>query len=82
MWDGVKLAVIAQNTESYFSYLSLRERLQLLRAKEQSLSRRVEICRTTYHTGLTSDMTLVQVSSELDTIRGQEQITKEVSFYS
>lgn len=76
MRDGVKLAVIAQVSESYFSYLALRERLQLLRSIEHNLSNKVRIYRTTYHTGLTSDISLVQANSDLNTIRAQEQVTK------
>lgn len=76
MRDSVKLAVIAQISSSYFSYLAQTEQLHLLEIIDDDLTKAVTIYQSTVHTGLTSDIRVAQTKSELDLIKTEETVVK------
>ncbi len=77
MRDTVKLAVIAQITGSYFSYLAEMERLILLKQIERDLTETMTIAQSTYQQGLTTHTNLAKAKSHLELIQSSEMVIQK-----
>ena len=76
MRDSVKLAVIAQISGNYFSYLAQREQLQLLQVVDQDLTKAVNINTSAHQSGITAGIQESLAKSELDLIKAEELVIK------
>lgn len=69
--DTVRLTIIAQVAGTYFNYQAQVERLELLKAVEEDLQRRVGIYQATYQNALSSDIQLVRAQSDLELLKSE-----------
>src|SRR5207247_778675 len=75
--DTVKLAVIAQISGNYLSYLAHVERLKLLLQIEHDMSNTIGIYQSAYQGGLSSDIDLAKMKSDLDLVKSEEMIIRK-----
>lgn len=66
MRDSVKLAVIAQISANYFSYLAQRNKLALLQHIESDEKEAIAIYQSAYHGGLLNNIDVEKLKSKLD----------------
>jgi outer membrane protein, multidrug efflux system len=72
--DALKLTIISEITTSYFTYQAERERLQLFNTLEKDLTQLATISRKTYQGGLTSDIEQLDLFSQAQMIRGEQEV--------
>ncbi len=77
MYHGVRLAVISQIVSNYFNYLSQIERLTLLHALEQDLSKLITIAQTMYQGGLYARTEIDLAKTELSLIQAKERVVQQ-----
>lgn len=75
--DGVRLAVIGQISNSYFTLSSQTEQLKLFAQLETDLNELVVIADSMYQGGLSPETNLYQVKSELQLIKAQKLIIQQ-----
>ncbi len=75
--DGVRLAIIGQISNGYFTLISQTEQLELFKQLEADLNELVVIATSTYKGGLTSQIDLEQAKSEVKLIKAQELIIQQ-----
>lgn len=74
--DSVKLAVIAEVSANYFSYLAQRDKLSLLTQIEADEEKRIAIYQAAFHDGLFNDIDVEKLKSKLDLMRSEEKILR------
>jgi outer membrane protein TolC len=75
--DGVRLAVIGQISNSYFTLISQTEQLKLFKQLDSDLGEVVEIANSMYKGGLTPETDVDNAKSELKLIKAQELVIQQ-----
>lgn len=75
--DGVRLAVIGQIANSYFTYSSALDEQRLFAQLDHDLAELITIASSIYKSGLTPEMDLDQAKSELNLIKAQERVIQQ-----
>lgn len=75
--DGVRLAIIGQISNSYFTLSSQTEQLELFEQLDKDLSELVTIANSTYNGGLTPETNIDQAKSELKLVQAQEMVIQQ-----
>jgi outer membrane protein, multidrug efflux system len=77
MYYGVRLAVIAQVSSTYFNYLSQIEQLTLLHSLAHDRSQLIIISQKMYQGGLYAKTELALAKTELSLIQAKERVVKQ-----
>ena len=72
--DAIKLSIISQISASYFTYLAEVERRQLYANLANDLTHIANLADKVYRGGLSSDISVQDLRSQVDLIHGEQQI--------
>lgn len=75
--DAIKLTVISQITASYFTYLAEIERRTLLQQLADDLTHQADIASKVYRGGLSADINVEELRSQVNLIRGEQQVIEQ-----
>ncbi len=75
--DAVKLTVISQITASYFTYLAEIERRALLQQLADDITHQADIASKVYRGGLSADINVEELRSQVNLIRGEQQVIEQ-----
>jgi|LauGreDrversion4_2_1035121.scaffolds.fasta_scaffold27296_5 multidrug efflux system outer membrane protein len=75
--DAIKLTVISQITASYFTYLAEIERRALLQHLENDITHQADIAAKVYRGGLSADINVEELRSQVNLIRGEQQVIEQ-----
>lgn len=77
MHYSIRLAVISEMSSNYFTYLSQREQLVLLRSLENDLARLITISQTMYQGGLYARTNVERAKTELSLVQSRERVVQQ-----